>query len=221
GQQQRVAIARALAPRPRLLLLDEPLSALDRQLRDRLAGDLGRILREEGIPALIVTHDHDEAVELADAVAVMDGGRIAQVDTPARLWRRPRTARIAEFLGYSSVVAARVERGQATSLLGPVLVNAPDGQFHLGLRPGSVVIQSRGVRAVVRHSVPTADGVRIRVRIESGTVGGPTGVGTVGGPTGVGTVGGPIEVDALGDTAPADGETVCVALDPRRIALIG
>ncbi|MDF0530085.1 ABC transporter ATP-binding protein [Tsukamurella sp. 8F] len=203
GQQQRVALARALAPRPRLLLLDEPLSALDRQLRDRLVDDLGRILRDEGVPALIVTHDHDEAVELADAVAVMDDARIVQTDRPGRLWRRPRTARVAEFLGYGVVVDAHVHDGEASSALGSVLVDGPDGDFALGLRPGSVVLQARGVPARVVHSAPSADGVRVRVRVR------------------VGAGDAAIDVDALGDAAPADGSTVRVALDPRRVALIG
>lgn len=201
GQQQRVALARALAPRPRLLLLDEPLSALDRQLRDRLVGDLRRILRETGTPALIVTHDHDEAVELADTVAVLDAGELAQVDRPARLWRRPRTPDVARFLGYSVLLDAQVKDLQATSALGQVLVDCPDGRFRLGLRPGSVVIQAHGVPARVTGSVPTADGVRITAAVD--------------------TDDGELLVDALGDTAPADGEVVRVALNPRRIAVVG
>ncbi|GAA1014954.1 ABC transporter ATP-binding protein [Nocardiopsis tropica] len=201
GQQQRVAVARALAPRPRLLLLDEPLSALDRQLRDRLAGDLRRILRETGTPALIVTHDHHEAVELADTVAVMTAGRIVQSDAPARLWRRPRTPDVARFLGYTTLVEARVDGGQARTVLGPVIVDCPDGRFQLGLRPGSVVIQAHGVPALVVGSVPTADGVRITVSVD--------------------TPDGELRVDAHGDSAPPDGDTVHVALNPRRVAVIG
>ncbi|WP_019200398.1 ABC transporter ATP-binding protein [Tsukamurella sp. 1534] len=201
GQQQRVALARALAPRPRLLLLDEPLSALDRQLRDRLAGDLRRILREAGTPALIVTHDHGEAVELADTVAVMTDGEIAQVDRPARLWRRPRTPEIARFLGYTALVDAAVEARQADSALGRVLVDCPDGRFQLGLRPGSVVIQARGVPARVVRSVPTVDGVRITVAVAAGHH--------------------ELEAEAFADTPPRDGDTVHVALNPRRVAVIG
>ncbi|ADG79647.1 ABC transporter related protein OS=Tsukamurella paurometabola (strain ATCC 8368 / DSM / CCUG 35730 / CIP 100753 / JCM 10117 / KCTC 9821 / NBRC 16120 / NCIMB 702349 / NCTC 13040) OX=521096 GN=Tpau_3054 PE=4 SV=1 [Tsukamurella paurometabola] len=201
GQQQRVALARALAPRPRLLLLDEPLSALDRQLRDRLAGDLRRILRDTGTPALIVTHDHHEAVELADTVAVMTAGRIVQSDEPTRLWRRPKTPEVARFLGYSTQIDARVEAGHAQTVLGPILVDCPDGTFALGLRPGSVVIQARGVPALVTGSMPTADGVRITVAVDTGD--------------------GELRVDAYGDTAPPDGDTVQVSLNPRRVAVIG
>jgi thiamine transport system ATP-binding protein len=99
GQQQRVALARSLAPRPRLLLLDEPLSALDRQLRERLAHDVRRTLKETGTTAVFVTHDHAEAFTVADRVAVMDAGRLLQVDTPDVLRAAPASERVAEFLG--------------------------------------------------------------------------------------------------------------------------
>ncbi len=201
GQQQRVALARALAPQPRLLLLDEPLSALDRQLRDRLAGDLRRILRETRTPALIVTHDHGEAVELADHIAVLDDGELVQVDRPARLWRRPRTPDVARFLGYTVLIEAQVHAGEAVSALGPVPVDCPDGTFRLGLRPGSVVLQAHGTPARVVGSVPTPDGARITLAVDAGED--------------------ELLVDAIADTAPSDGETVRVALNPRRVAVIG
>ncbi|GAB4086651.1 hypothetical protein GCM10028784_32810 [Myceligenerans cantabricum] len=99
GERQRVALARALAPRPRLLLLDEPLSALDRRLRERLAADVRRVLRETGTTALFVTHDHDEAFAVADRVGVMFAGRLLQVAPPDELREKPATAEVAEFLG--------------------------------------------------------------------------------------------------------------------------
>ncbi len=105
GERQRVALARALAPEPQLLLLDEPLSALDRGLRDRLAGDLRAALVATGTTALFVTHDHDEAFTVADRVAVMDAGRLLQVAAPEDLWRVPASRRVAEFLGYQAFVA--------------------------------------------------------------------------------------------------------------------
>ncbi|WP_347568603.1 ABC transporter ATP-binding protein [Isoptericola sp. AK164] len=101
GEKQRVALARALAPRPRLLLLDEPLSALDRQLREKLAIDVRDTLRSTGTTAVFVTHDHTEAFTVADRVAVMDAGRLLQVDTPDTLRDRPATDRVAEFLGLA------------------------------------------------------------------------------------------------------------------------
>lgn len=107
GQQQRVALARALAPRPRLLLLDEPLSALDRDLRERLATDLRRILTETGTTALLVTHDHDEALTVADQLAVMLAGRIVQHGPAQQVWREPRGREVARMLGYRTEVDAR------------------------------------------------------------------------------------------------------------------
>ena len=104
GEQQRVALARALAPEPALLLLDEPLSALDRSMRERLAADLRSALLATGTTSLFVTHDHDEAFAVADRVAVMDGGRLLQVAAPADLWRAPATRAVAEFLGYEVVL---------------------------------------------------------------------------------------------------------------------
>ncbi|MFJ4230723.1 ABC transporter ATP-binding protein [Cellulosimicrobium cellulans] len=116
GERQRVALARSLAPRPRLLLLDEPLSALDRGLRERLALDLREALRATGTTAVFVTHDHDEAFTVADRVAVMDAGRLLQVAPPEDLWRAPASLRVAEFLGYQ----AFVPRGDGTVLaVGP------------------------------------------------------------------------------------------------------
>ncbi|MEU4364146.1 ABC transporter ATP-binding protein [Promicromonospora sp. NPDC023987] len=99
GEQQRVALARALAPRPRLLLLDEPLSALDRQLRERLAGEVRAALVETGTTAVFVTHDHTEASAVADRVGVMDSGRLLQVAAPHELRTTPASERVAEFLG--------------------------------------------------------------------------------------------------------------------------
>ena len=107
GEQQRVALARALAGRPRLLLLDEPLSALDRGLRDQLAGELHDVLRAEGTTALFVTHDHEEAFTVADRMAVLREGRLVQSGTLEEVWRRPADAWTARFLGYAGVVTGR------------------------------------------------------------------------------------------------------------------
>ncbi|WP_454050201.1 ABC transporter ATP-binding protein [Cellulomonas sp. Marseille-Q8402] len=106
GERQRVALARSLAPSPRLLLLDEPLSALDRSLRERLADDLRHVLVATGTTALFVTHDQDEAFTVADRVAVMSAGRLLQVDEPEALWRRPASREVAEFLGYRTFLDA-------------------------------------------------------------------------------------------------------------------
>ena len=103
GQAQRVALARALAPAPRLLLLDEPLSALDRALREQLATDVRTILRRGGTTALYVTHDQDEAMTVADRVGVMEAGCLLRLDTPQRLWADPASSKVARFLGFDVV----------------------------------------------------------------------------------------------------------------------
>ncbi|MBB6627462.1 ABC transporter ATP-binding protein [Nocardioides sp. KIGAM211] len=112
GERQRVALARSLAVEPRLLLLDEPLSALDAGLRERLAGDLRAILRAAGTTALMVTHDHEEAFTVADRLAVMRAGRVVQEGVIGEVWRAPTDPETALFLGY-----ARVLDGPAAALV--------------------------------------------------------------------------------------------------------
>jgi thiamine transport system ATP-binding protein len=109
GERQRVALARAIAPRPRLLMLDEPLGSLDRALQTRLLEDLPQVFTELGTTVVYVTHDQDEALSLADRIAVMRAGRIEQLGTPTALWRGPRTAFVAGFLGLDDTVAVQVE----------------------------------------------------------------------------------------------------------------
>jgi thiamine transport system ATP-binding protein len=104
GERQRVALARSLAVEPRMLLLDEPLSALDRDLRERLAGELHDILRRAGTTALLVTHDQEEAFAIADRMAVMRAGRIVQAGTVEEVWRAPVDAWTAGFLGYATIL---------------------------------------------------------------------------------------------------------------------
>ncbi|MDK3016499.1 ABC transporter ATP-binding protein [Pseudodonghicola flavimaris] len=109
GQRQRVALARAVAPRPRLLLLDEPLSALDAALRGQLRDELALLLRSFGITAIFVTHDQDEAMAIADRVAVMSHGRVVQIGTPEALYRNPATAFVARFVGAAMPLGGRIE----------------------------------------------------------------------------------------------------------------
>jgi thiamine transport system ATP-binding protein len=105
GEQQRVALARALAPAPRLLMLDEPLGALDRALRDELVAELRALFVRLRLTIVFVTHDHDEAFGLADQVIVMHAGRIAQAGTPAEVWERPADSFVARFLGWNVTAA--------------------------------------------------------------------------------------------------------------------
>jgi ABC-type Fe3+/spermidine/putrescine transport system ATPase subunit len=108
GQQQRVALARALAFSPRLLLLDEPLAALDLRLREAMQMEIRRVQRETGVTAIFVTHDQGEALAMSDRVAVMNAGRIEQLDTPRAIYNAPRTTFVAQFVGKSNVLEARV-----------------------------------------------------------------------------------------------------------------
>jgi spermidine/putrescine transport system ATP-binding protein/putrescine transport system ATP-binding protein len=105
GQRQRVALARAIVKRPRLLLLDEPLSALDRKVRAEMQLELKRLQHEVGITFVVVTHDQEEAMSMADRIAVMDGGRVRQVDSPVDLYQRPADAFVADFIGRSNTFA--------------------------------------------------------------------------------------------------------------------
>ena len=108
GQRQRVALARAFAPRPRLLLLDEPLSALDAALRGQLRDELASLLRKFSITAIFVTHDQDEAMAIADRVVVMSQGRVAQVGTPETLYRAPQTSFVARFVGNAMPLSGKI-----------------------------------------------------------------------------------------------------------------
>ena len=113
GQQQRVALARALVNRPKLLLLDEPLSALDARLRREMQVELKALQREVGIAFLFVTHDQDEAMALSDRIALLRAGELEQVDTPRGIYNRPRTAYAANFIGLTNLLRGRVENGCA------------------------------------------------------------------------------------------------------------
>jgi thiamine transport system ATP-binding protein len=143
GEAQRVALARALAPRPRLLMLDEPLGSLDRSLRERLAVDIRTTVRELGVAALHITHDQDEAFTVADRVAVMRSGRIVRADAPEALWRDPRTEFVARFLGHRDVLPADVAArlGYTTGGRSTVSADADDGVV---LLPGALVVDPHG-----------------------------------------------------------------------------
>ena len=125
GQQQRVALARAIVTKPRVLLLDEPLSALDRRLRQTMQIELKRIQRESGLTTIFVTHDQEEALTLSDHVAILDRGRIVQEGSPADLYERPRTAFAAGFLGDANLFTGAVRGGAIATPAGSIRTTAP------------------------------------------------------------------------------------------------
>jgi iron(III) transport system ATP-binding protein len=162
GQQQRVALARALVIRPQCLLLDEPLSNLDAKLRLEMRGEIRRLCKEAGLTGIYVTHDQKEALSIADRMAVMLDGRIAQVGTPRELYLRPGNATIADFLGESNFLAARIEQADGArrilaTPLGRLEALAPDeaptgGHCTLSIRPEAVVVGDTSATNVNRFA---------------------------------------------------------------------
>jgi putative spermidine/putrescine transport system ATP-binding protein len=175
GQQQRVALARALVTSPKVLLLDEPLSALDARVRVQLREEIGRIQKELGITTIFVTHDQEEALAISDRVAVMHAGRIEQIGSPEELYLTPSTPEVAAFVGLSSLVPAVVHAGTARiwGQLVPVVGAVPDGEYRAFVRPENVHLAGPGqapvgVKAVVETSVFLGASRRTEARLESG-----------------------------------------------------
>ncbi len=213
GEQQRVALARALAPRPRVLMLDEPLGALDRALREQLVEEIDHILHAwEGRPAVVyVTHDQGEAFALADRVAVMRAGRIEQIGAPDALVAEPANAFVAEFLGLGTLIAAR--------LIAPDRAETPWGAWAIAPvtspagTPGHVLIRTDAGaghppadaarlagRVLTRHTQPL--GVRVQLALEGGVSAAEA------------------TLILRADQTPGVGETLTVALDPARLTFI-
>ena len=150
GQAQRVALARALAPHPEVVLLDEPFSSLDVTLRADVRGQVRDILRREGVTAILVTHDQDEALALGDRVAVMLKGKVAQMGTPEEVYRRPVAPDVATFLGDANLIPGRVRAGMISTELGDVATAAADGEAIALLRAEDIdlePIDGEGVEA--------------------------------------------------------------------------
>ncbi|MDA1240703.1 MAG: ABC transporter ATP-binding protein [Chloroflexi bacterium] len=141
GEQQRVALARALAPEPRIILLDEPFSNLDQSLRGRVRGEVRDILKRAGATAIIVTHDQEEALSIADRVAFMWGGRVEQVGTPDEIYGSPATVHAAEFIGDANILHAEAING---------MVRLPFGDFPApaGARRVAVVIRPEDIQTL-------------------------------------------------------------------------
>jgi putative spermidine/putrescine transport system ATP-binding protein len=148
GQQQRIALARALAIEPQVLLLDEPLSALDAKVRAQLRDQIRRIQLEVGISTLFVTHDQEEALAIADRVGVMKDGRLEQLAPPTEVYSRPATPFVAEFVGLTNRLPGEVKDGQVTvrgCTLPLVEAATPDGQVMALVRPEAVTLASQAV----------------------------------------------------------------------------
>ena len=170
GERQRIALARSLAPNPRLLMLDEPLGSLDAALRSRLVLDLRRIIKQVGLTALYVTHDQQEAFAIADRVAIMNVGRIEQIDTPQQLYGQPKTTFAARFLSLDNIVPVeRYENGTAITLLGNFTVQRRTE--HLLLHPGGLHCAANGMIAgQIVESVFQGGSYRVKLRHTSGLV---------------------------------------------------
>jgi len=194
GERQRVALARALAVEPRMLLLDEPLSALDRGLRERLAGELHDILRKAGTTALLVTHDQEEAFAIADRMAVMRAGRVVQAGSLDEVWAEPADAWTARFLGYGTVLEG------AGALALRALVDPEARWTEVALRRSAIQLDPSGpLSATVVSARATPEQVRLELDV--------AGMGLL---AGVAEPGRPVVV----------GETVRARVVPDRLAAL-
>jgi spermidine/putrescine ABC transporter ATP-binding subunit len=191
GQQQRVALARALVNRPQLLLLDEPLSALDANLRKQMQSELKALQREVGITFLFVTHDQEEAMALSDRIALLRNGALEQVAAPREIYAHPATAYAAQFIGQTNLLRGDVSEGVARCGSFSWRTSAPNGAAVFSLRPEAIRLAAEGsdsadpvrFRGAIRHQIyggaselleiDSGDGQMLRVRIAAR---GPLGV---------------------------------------------
>jgi spermidine/putrescine ABC transporter ATP-binding subunit len=178
GQQQRIALARALVNRPRLLLLDEPLSALDANLRRQMQVELKALQREVGITFIFVTHDQEEAMVMSDRIALLRSGELEQVASPREIYRRPATSYTAQFIGHTNLLQAEVSRGSARCGLLTWPTSLPDGPALFSLRPECIRpagATSQNI-AIVRFSARLRDQAfhgateLLRVEIDGGLI---------------------------------------------------
>jgi spermidine/putrescine ABC transporter ATP-binding subunit len=177
GQQQRVALARSLAPRPALLLLDEPLSALDRNLRRDTREELVRLQHDLSLAFILVTHDQEEALTMADRIGVMHAGRLIQVGSPAEVYEHPATRFVAEFLGAANLLPVTVRHGRAELTCGLAVqagMDVPSDARWLAVRPERVRIgeatASNQIAGVVVQRSYAGETLTHVVRLEDGTL---------------------------------------------------
>lgn len=202
GEQQRVALARALAPRPRLMLLDEPFSSLDASLREQLREDTVALLRRAGTPVLMVTHDAEEAVRVADQIHVMLEGRIVQHGTPAQLYARPVSPFVAGFFGPLNRLKGWVVAGMVSTPLGSVEVaGLPDGTpVEVLIRPEALRPMRDGGASTVRFEVCRVRDLGTSRILEFQVPEGPT-----------------LSVCMVSQDDFVVGDVVAVAMDPRQV----
>jgi spermidine/putrescine transport system ATP-binding protein/putrescine transport system ATP-binding protein len=224
GQRQRVALARALILRPKVLLLDEPLGALDKQLREQMQLELRELQRRVGITFVFVTHDQEEALTLSDRIAVMQGGRVLQVDTPTGLYEAPRSRAVASFIGNMNFFPATVRRNGGPDVvveaegLGLIplpsgTVERPDGAaVQVALRPEKFTLSADRPAAVpaVQGRFATAAflGERSHVYVRIGDRAAPVAVSV------------PNQVRTLAAAGPAEGAPVWLSFSPESVVVL-
>ena len=167
GQQQRIALARALATEPKLLLLDEPLSALDAAVRDQLRTEIRNLQKISGVTTIFVTHDQQEALSISDQVAVMSNGRLEQLGTPEEIYTKPQSAFVAEFVGTTNRISTQKKNGELWSVLNHLVIGPKAGKSGTAyLRPEELSLVKGGGFTVISK---TYQGSFTRVQVASST----------------------------------------------------
>jgi len=204
GQRQRVALARAVAIRPGILLLDEPLTALDAALRERLRSELNRLLRALGITAIYVTHDQSEAMELGDRIVVMSKGAIAQVGSPREIYFTPRNRFVAEFIGAANIIEAAIANGELVLPGGRQPITG-----HADLTAAVAMVRPESIRLVDASAAP------LKGTIESVAFNGDRQRLLVGGASDK-----PLTIDAPNTVQAKPGDQVGLSIVPDAIRLL-
>jgi sulfate transport system ATP-binding protein len=176
GQRQRVAIARALAPKPKVLLLDEPFGAVDAKIRQELREWLVHLHRDLNVTTLFVTHDQEEAMEVSDRIVIFSRGRLEQVGTPREIYEQPSNEFVARFIGVMNVVEAEVSNGVArvNELEFPAPTHPDGARLRIGFRPYAIQVspdlEQHRFRAVLRHTYFLGIMLRVELELPSGFV---------------------------------------------------
>lgn len=204
GQQQRIALARALAPRPRLLLLDEPFSNLDVRLRHRMRLDTLHLLKTSGIASILVTHDPDDAMFMADRIALLREGEVVQLGTPEDLYRRPNCPFAAEFFGDVNCLTGRVEQGGVNTPFGKIAAPAlaEGGNADVLIRPEAIKLTPTGVAARLLESHSLGANALLTLALEDSAL--P-----------------PLQAQIASDNLPTTGSNLKLTLDLRGVFVFG